>query len=283
MKVTEEARRRTRVPLPADVTRPFEVFVNGVPQVEGHDYVVRSGALVFDRELRSEGKLGAARWTSMVLGVAGTYKQNDSVDVVYDRDGRRVVASKLPLEAADRRTTDASRGPAGAGCIRLAAGVTQSQHVRNASSTVADGSLTSPAFYSLEMSTQTSPAYVRHEWDDVVSWRIERLLTAGYDEEAAVVLALDRDVDLHQAVVAPRARLPRRDGAADSVLGLLPAGGHPLPRTPAAASLGVRFAAASSPQRHPLAGPQPPRRAQASGRRSQRAESTSQAKPSTPR
>jgi hypothetical protein len=100
MKVTDEARRRTRVPLPADVTRPFEVFVNGVPQVEGHDYVVRSGALVFDRELRGEGKLGAARWTSMVLGVAGTYKQNDSVDVVYDADGRRVVASKLPLEAA---------------------------------------------------------------------------------------------------------------------------------------------------------------------------------------
>jgi hypothetical protein len=101
MKVTDEARRRTRAPLPADVRRPFEVFVNGVPQVEGHDYVVRSGTLVFDRELRSEGKLGAARWTSMVLGVAGTYKQNDSVDVVYESDGRRVVASKLPLEAVD--------------------------------------------------------------------------------------------------------------------------------------------------------------------------------------
>ena len=101
MKVTEGARRRTRVRLPAAVTRPFDVFVNGVPQVEGRDYVVRSGALVFDEELRSEGKLGAARWTSMVLGVAGTYKQNDSVDVVYEHDGRRVVASKLPIEAVD--------------------------------------------------------------------------------------------------------------------------------------------------------------------------------------
>jgi hypothetical protein len=101
MNVTDEPRRRTRVPLPADVTRPFEVFVNGVAQVEGDDYVVRSGALVFDRELRSEGKLGAARWTSMVLGVAGSYKQNDSVDVVYDAGGRRVVASQLALEAID--------------------------------------------------------------------------------------------------------------------------------------------------------------------------------------
>jgi hypothetical protein len=100
MKVTDEPRRRTRVPLPPDVSRPFEVFVNGVPQLEGHDYTVRGGALIFEEELRGEGKLGAARWTSMVLGVAGTYKQNDSVDVVYERDGRRVVASKLPLEAA---------------------------------------------------------------------------------------------------------------------------------------------------------------------------------------
>jgi hypothetical protein len=66
--------------------------------VEGRDYTVRSGTLVFDRALRGEGKLGAARWTSMVLGVAGTYKQDDSVDVVYQRDGRPAVASKLPLE-----------------------------------------------------------------------------------------------------------------------------------------------------------------------------------------
>ena len=98
MNVTDETPRRTRVPLPADVSRPFQVFVNGVEQAEGSDYVVRGGALVFDRELHSEGKLGAARWTRMVLGVAGTYKQDDSVDVVYERDGRRVVASKLPLE-----------------------------------------------------------------------------------------------------------------------------------------------------------------------------------------
>ncbi len=50
------------------------------------------------------------------------------------------------------------------------------------------------------MSIQTSPAYVRHEWDDIVGWRIERLLSAGYGDEASLVLALDRDVDLHHAV-----------------------------------------------------------------------------------
>jgi hypothetical protein len=97
MRVTEQSRRRTRVELPADVRRPFEVYVNGVPKEEGVDFWVRDGGLEFEEELRSEGKLGVTRWTSMLLGVAGTYKQNDSVDVVYEVDGRRRVAAKLPL------------------------------------------------------------------------------------------------------------------------------------------------------------------------------------------
>lgn len=84
--------------LPADVTRPFQVYVNGVPKREGPDYVVRDGALVFDRELKEEGKLGLLRWTSIVLGIAGSYGRNDSVDVVYEVDGQPVVAAKLPVE-----------------------------------------------------------------------------------------------------------------------------------------------------------------------------------------
>ena len=33
----------------------------------------------------------------------------------------------------------------------------------------------------------------------VLSWRIEQLIAAGFDSEAGFVLALDRDVDLHDA------------------------------------------------------------------------------------
>jgi hypothetical protein len=98
MNVSDGARTRTRVRLPADVTRPFEVFVNGVAQEEGADFEVEGRTLVFGRELKSEGKLGFWRWTSIFVGVAGTYRQDDSVDVVYQRGGRRVVATKLPLE-----------------------------------------------------------------------------------------------------------------------------------------------------------------------------------------
>jgi len=48
--------------------------------------------------LKQEGRLGFWRWTSIFLGVAGTYRQNDSVDVVYEANGRRAVAAKLKLE-----------------------------------------------------------------------------------------------------------------------------------------------------------------------------------------
>jgi hypothetical protein len=98
MNVPDRPSARTRVRLPADVVRPFEVFVNGVPQEEGRDFRIEGRTLVFDRELKTEGKLGFWRWLSLWVGVAGTYRQNDSVDVVYQRNGKRVVATKLPLE-----------------------------------------------------------------------------------------------------------------------------------------------------------------------------------------
>lgn len=98
MRVSDTTRDRTSVRLPADVTRPFQVYVNGVLKREGPDYVVRDGALVFDGELREEGKLGLLRWTSIVLGIAGSYGRNDSVDVVYEVEGHPVVAAKLPVE-----------------------------------------------------------------------------------------------------------------------------------------------------------------------------------------
>ncbi len=87
----------SRVTLPADVTSPFEVYVNGVRQQLGRDFRVEGDDLVFERQLAREGKLGLWRWTSMLLGIAGSYRQNDAVDVVYERGGRRVVATALPI------------------------------------------------------------------------------------------------------------------------------------------------------------------------------------------
>ena len=98
MNVTRAVRSGTRVELPAAVARPFEVYVNGVRQHDGADFRVQERALVFTRELRQEGKLGFWRWASILFGAAGTYRQNDVVDVIYERGGRRSVASALPVE-----------------------------------------------------------------------------------------------------------------------------------------------------------------------------------------
>ncbi len=109
MKGVDEAATSTRVShsrvrLPRDVTAPFDVYLNGVRQQLGRDYRVVGDALVFERPLAREGKLGFWRWASMLLGIAGTYRQNDTVDVVYDAGGQRFVASGLPLEPMERAT-----------------------------------------------------------------------------------------------------------------------------------------------------------------------------------
>lgn len=86
-----------RVPLPRSVREPFTVYLNGVEQRRGIDYSVEDRELLFAKPLAKEGKLGPIRWFSMLLGIAGTYRKNDSVDVVYTVEGRRVVATGLPI------------------------------------------------------------------------------------------------------------------------------------------------------------------------------------------
>ena len=71
--------------------------MNGVPQRERIDYDRIGDELVFRRSLEREGRLGFWRWLSMFLGIAGTYRKNDTVDVVYESGGRRRVASGLPF------------------------------------------------------------------------------------------------------------------------------------------------------------------------------------------
>jgi hypothetical protein len=88
-----------RVQLPSYVRGEIEVFVNGVAQVEGRDYRREPTALVFNRPIAKEGKLGTIRWLSMLLGIAGTYRKHETVDVVYESAGRRLVAADLPLVA----------------------------------------------------------------------------------------------------------------------------------------------------------------------------------------
>jgi hypothetical protein len=88
--------QRSQVDLPDVVGDAFEVYVNGVRQQPGIDFDQVGRTLVFQRELRKEGHLGFWRWTSIFLGVAGTYRHNDTVDVVYTSGSTRAVASLEP-------------------------------------------------------------------------------------------------------------------------------------------------------------------------------------------
>lgn len=93
---------RAAAELPDEVAgAAVEVYLNGVRQQEGRDYRRDGARLLFGRRLAREGRLGFWRWASMALGIAGTYRQNDTVDVIYERGGRRLVLSGLPIRALD--------------------------------------------------------------------------------------------------------------------------------------------------------------------------------------
>ena len=53
-------------------------------------------SLIFNRSLAREGRLGFWRWLSMLLGIAGTYRKHDSIDVAFSSDGRRQVVGLAP-------------------------------------------------------------------------------------------------------------------------------------------------------------------------------------------
>ena len=86
----------SQIDLPEGITAPFHVFVNGVEQHPGADFDQIGTTLVFRRELAPEGRLGFWRWLSLFLGVAGTYRKNDTVDVVYSDGGNRRVVTLAP-------------------------------------------------------------------------------------------------------------------------------------------------------------------------------------------
>ena len=88
----------SQVDLPDGIADPFDVFVNGVQQLPGRDFERVGRSLVFATELSQEGRLGFWRWLSIFLGVAGTYRRNDNVDIVYTVNGRRAVATLVPRQ-----------------------------------------------------------------------------------------------------------------------------------------------------------------------------------------
>jgi hypothetical protein len=85
-----------RVKLPAGAEAPYVVFVNGVQQREGDDYELRAGEIVSTREIVKE-KVGTGRWLAMYLGLFGTYRKNETIDLQFQRNGKTELRSDLPV------------------------------------------------------------------------------------------------------------------------------------------------------------------------------------------
>jgi len=87
-----------RVPLPRGARPPITVYVNGVAQQEGVDYDLGAGELVFRRPIVKE-RVGVGRWAAMYLGLFGTYRKHETIDVEYrlEGDDRPHLASDLAV------------------------------------------------------------------------------------------------------------------------------------------------------------------------------------------
>jgi hypothetical protein len=84
-----------RVKLPAGAEPPFTVFINGVEQSPDL-YSVEGGEIVFSRPIVKE-KVGATRWLAMYLGLFGTYRKDETIDLQFSRDGKIQLLPDLPV------------------------------------------------------------------------------------------------------------------------------------------------------------------------------------------
>jgi hypothetical protein len=99
-----------RVRLPAGAEPPIKVFINGVEQSEGGDYKLSGGEIVFGRPILKEAKVGFGRWLAMLVGLFGTYRTHETVDVQFTRGGKVELASDLPIQPQQLPSHDPHEG-----------------------------------------------------------------------------------------------------------------------------------------------------------------------------
>jgi hypothetical protein len=87
------------VRLPRGAQGPIRVHINGVEQQRGVDFVVDEGVttIEFTRPIIKE-TVTPGRWMAMYLGLFGTYRKHETVDVEYQLGDETKLASDLPIE-----------------------------------------------------------------------------------------------------------------------------------------------------------------------------------------
>ena len=94
---TEGVEGGRRVRLPRGAEAPIRVYINGVLQTESDDYVLDEDGVLFNESIVKEGKLSGFRWISMYIGLFGSYRKNETVDVEYRLGGKTHLASDLEV------------------------------------------------------------------------------------------------------------------------------------------------------------------------------------------
>jgi hypothetical protein len=84
-----------RVKLPAGAEAPFTVFINGVEQ-SPDSYAIEGNEIVFERPIVKE-KMDAGRWLAMYLGLFGTYRKDETIDLQFGRGGKVELVPDLPV------------------------------------------------------------------------------------------------------------------------------------------------------------------------------------------
>lgn len=84
-----------RVKLPAGAEPPYTVFINGIEQSPG-SYRIEGGEIRFGRPIVKE-KVGTSRWLAMYLGLWGTYRKNETIDLQFTRNGKVELVPDLPV------------------------------------------------------------------------------------------------------------------------------------------------------------------------------------------
>jgi hypothetical protein len=85
-----------RVEIPPGAERPYTVYINGITQTEGADYNVEGRELHFTRPIVKE-KMDTGRWLAMYLGLFGTYRKDEKVDIQFQRNGKTELVPDLPV------------------------------------------------------------------------------------------------------------------------------------------------------------------------------------------
>ena len=88
------AGRRAR--LPRGAAEPIRVHINGVEQPRGEVWDVRDGLVVFTRPIVKE-QVSRGRWMAMYLGLFGSYRLNEAVDISYTLGGRPKLAADVDI------------------------------------------------------------------------------------------------------------------------------------------------------------------------------------------